>query len=80
MDLDKRIEDLFREVLELDDEFVVTDQLSIDDIDEWDSLTSMDLNTQLEKEFGIRFSFEEIVEMDHVGAIKKIVRGKINES
>ena len=79
MDIDKRIDDVFRDVLELDDDFVITDELSIDDIDEWDSLTSMELNTQLEKEFNIKFSFDEIVEMDHVGAIKKIVRGKIND-
>ena len=51
----KRVEVIFREELELDD-LVLTDETTADDVEEWDSLSHVQLVAALEEAFGIEFS------------------------
>lgn len=43
------IEQIFREVMELDETEELYDEMSADNLEEWDSLASMSLVIQLEK-------------------------------
>ena len=43
------------------------------DVDAWDSLTHMELVVSLESAFELELSFDEIVEMNTVEAIKRIL-------
>ena len=43
------------------------------DVDEWDSLTHMDLITTLENELNIEFSMDEIMIMRDIKSVKDIV-------
>ena len=48
-----KIEQIFREVMQLDDDVELRGEMNSDELEEWDSLASMSLIMKLEKEFGI---------------------------
>ena len=54
----------------------VVDQLAMSEVETWDSLQHMNLIASLEQEFGVEFTFEEIVSMQSVAVIKNVLRGK----
>ena len=55
----------------------ITDNLTIDDLEAWDSLKHMNLVVALEEEYDIEFIEEEIVEMMNLSQIKSIVLEKL---
>ena len=54
----------------------VTDELSPDTLDDWDSLSHLRLVTALEEAFSIKFENSEIMDMASVGAIREMVAKK----
>ena len=54
----------------------VTDQLAMSEVETWDSLQHMSLIASLEQAFGVEFTFEEIVSMQSVAEIKRVLAGK----
>jgi len=56
----------------------ITDNLSMKDTDVWDSLKHMELIVSIEQEFKIELTFDEIVAMQNVGEIKRIVYDKVS--
>lgn len=75
--MQKKIEEIFREVMELNEEWELSDNMSSDNMEEWDSLASMSLVMRLEKEFDIKYEFNDILQMDSLGAVKRVTEGKI---
>ena len=59
---------IFRELFE-DDDIIITNETTADDIDDWDSLTHLELITTVEKAFGIHFSLGDINGFANVGAM-----------
>ena len=62
----KRLNKIFNDIF-IDSEFVFSRNLSASDIDEWDSLTHINLIVAIEKEFGISFTLEELEKQNNVG-------------
>ncbi len=61
----------------LQDTFDVTelnDEMSPDTIEQWDSITHMDLCSKFEETFDISLDVEDIAEMETIGQIKEILR------
>ena len=71
------IEQIFREVMELDETEELYDEMSADNLEEWDSLASMSLVIKIEKKFAIKFEFDDVIQMDSLGAVKRVVMGKV---
>lgn len=71
-----RVEEIFREELELDD-LVLNDETTADDVEEWDSLSHIQLVVALEKGFGIKFTSKEILSWDNVGDLVDSIEQKI---
>jgi acyl carrier protein len=46
---------------------VITRSTTADDIEDWDSLTHMMLIAAVEKKFGVKFSFNELPQLQNVG-------------
>ena len=65
-----KIEKIFCEVMELDTLPENIEDLQIGDIKQWDSLANMNFLMSLEKNFNIRFSFEEMSELTSINIIK----------
>jgi acyl carrier protein len=66
---------LIAELLELR-ENEVTDGLSIQNTDTWNSLKHMQLVITLEQTYAVQFTADEIVSMNSIGNIKQVLRGR----
>lgn len=75
--MEKEVEEIFREVMEMDDDQQLSGDMSSDNMEEWDSIASMSLVMKLEEAFGIKYEFDDIVQMDSLEAIKKVTAGKV---
>ena len=51
----------------------ITDSLTMKDTEVWDSLKHMELIVSIEQTFGIELTFDEIVAMQNVKEIKRIL-------
>jgi len=71
--VDETVENLLSEVLQIPAP-KITEDLTMKDVEAWDSLKHMELIVSLEQSFGIELSFDEIVSMRSVGEIKRVLR------
>ena len=55
----------------------LTETTTAHDVDGWDSLTNMLLISEVEKAFGVRFNFREIVKMKNVGDLCAAIANKM---
>ena len=46
----------------------------------WDSMGHLSLASNLERAFGITFDVDELMEMENVKAIVRIIQGKLNRA
>lgn len=74
-ELNKKIEQLLAESLQVPADRIA-DDLTMEDVETWDSLRHMELIVAIEQGFGVELSFDEIVTMRSVGEIKRVVREK----
>ena len=72
----KRVEEIFREELEQED-LVLSDETTADDVDGWDSLSHVQLVAAMEEAFGIEFKSREILSWDNVGDLIDSIEKKI---
>ncbi len=56
------------------DQAQLSDRITMNDLDGWDSLTHMELITSLESTFSIELSGDEIADMQSIGAIRKTLQ------
>ncbi len=75
-DIFEKLNEIFTDVLDLD-KCELTDRTSADDIEEWDSLSHIQLIVAIEKEFKIRFSSLEIMKWRNVGELVDSIMSKI---
>lgn len=71
----ERLNIVFRDVFD-DDDIVVTDSTTSDDIEDWDSLEHINLVAAVEKEFDIKFSMGQVVTMKNVGEMVDVILAK----
>lgn len=72
----EKLNDIFCDVLDLD-EVSLDEATSADDIDEWDSLSHIQLIVAIEKGFGIKFSSKEIITWKNVGQMVDSIAAKL---
>ncbi|MBN2579220.1 MAG: acyl carrier protein [Pirellulales bacterium] len=77
--MQEQIDQAFRAAFQLDSQFVLDGPMSYNDVPGWDSVGHMNLVTELESQFQISLEMEEIVAMDSVDAVRKIVEQKKSE-
>jgi acyl carrier protein len=75
-DLDVTLQKLFLDIFEIDAEDY-GDELSYEDTPDWDSLGHMKMVMALTKAFAVEFDIEEVMAMESVAHIKKIVGAKL---
>ena len=65
-----------------DDDIVLRDEMTADDIDGWDSLAHVNLIIAVEKRFGIRFAAAEISNLkgegQNIGTFQRMIESKLN--
>jgi len=72
----EKLNGIFIDVLDLD-EYNLTDDTSANDIEEWDSLSHIQLIVAIEKAFKIKFTSLEIMKWKNVGEMVNSIQEKI---
>ena len=72
----EQVNSVFKDVLD-NEEIVVTANTTADDIDEWDSLSHIQLVVAIEKHFKIRFTSSEINNFKNVGEMCMGIQAKL---
>lgn len=72
----ERLNGVFRDVFD-DEEIVVNDTTTADDIEDWDSLEHINLMVAVETEFGIKFNIGEVNNFKNVGEMVDAIIGKL---
>lgn len=62
-----KLNEIFEDVLDLDETPDLTDATSANDIEEWDSLSHIQLIVAIEKAFKLKFTSSEILKWNNVG-------------
>jgi len=73
----EKLTNIFHQVFS-NNKIILTETLSANDVDNWDSLTHMILITEVETEFDIKFKLKELNKMKNVGDLVESVFSKLN--
>ena len=71
-DIFRQLTEIFRDVFD-DEEIVLTDRTTADDIEDWDSLEQINLLVAIEKKFNIKFRLADVSGLENVGAMVSLV-------
>ena len=72
----EKLNEIFREVFN-NPEIYLTPETTADDIEEWDSMTHMNLIMMVELRFGIEFEQSEVMGLENVGELAELVGKKL---
>jgi acyl carrier protein len=70
-----KLKTVFQKVLEERD-ITITRELTAQDIEKWDSLRHIQLISEVESAFGIKFKLREIMNMNNVGDLIDLIDSK----
>jgi acyl carrier protein len=71
-----RVQQVFHDAFEIDPRLVSL-ETTPDDVPGWDSVGHLDLANRLDRAFGVNFDVDDLMEMENVRAIVKIVSSKL---
>lgn len=71
-----KVQTIFRDVLD-NEEIVLTDETTANDIEEWDSLSHIQLIVAIEKAFGVKFTSLEIMKWKNVGEMLECITNRM---
>ena len=74
-----RLNQVFQDVFD-DDELVVDEKTTAQDVEGWDSLTHVTLLVNVEKAFGVRFSSSEIASLKNVGQLVSLIDHQVGRT
>ena len=70
-----KLKPVFQKVLEEND-ITITREMTAEDIEKWDSLHHIQLISEVERAFGIKFKLREVLSMKNVGDLIDLIDAK----
>ena len=77
-DVFEKLSEIFIDVLDLDESPILKDETTADDIEDWDSLSNIQLIVAIEKQFGIKFTSYEITSWIDMGEMVDCIIKKLS--
>ena len=74
----EKLTEIFRDVMD-NDEIVLEENTTAEDIEEWDSLAHVQLIEKIEGVFGIKFSAKEMMSWEDVGEFVDSIKERLNK-
>lgn len=74
-EIERKLQEIFREVFE-DEGLIIAADMVAEDIEGWDSLTHFQMIMEVEMEFGIKFTTDEIANLATVGELMNLIESK----
>lgn len=74
-DIIEKLTAIFREVFN-DSSIVLKDEMTANDVENWDSLTHMLMISMVEERFGVKFRLKELNKLKQVGDIITVLEEK----
>lgn len=71
------VQEIFRDVLD-NEEIFLNENTAADDVEGWDSLAHVQLVSEIQKIFSIKFSAKEMISWDTVGDMCKTIQSKLS--
>ncbi|ETT12302.1 phosphopantetheine attachment domain protein [Fusobacterium sp. CM21] len=78
MNQKERLQEIFRDIFD-DEELIIREDMSANDIEDWDSLAQINLIIAIEKEFKVKFNLEEVSSLKNIGEMLELLSKKIKE-
>lgn len=72
-----KLNEIFEDVLDLDETPQLTESTSANDIEEWDSLSHIQLIVAIEKAFKLKFTSQEILKWNNVGEMVDTISSRL---
>jgi acyl carrier protein len=72
----EKLTGIFRKVFN-EDSLIITDELTADAVERWDSLSHMLMISEVENEFSVKFKLKELNKMKNVGDMIDIIISKL---
>ena len=69
------LKSVFQKVLEEKD-LTITREMTAQDVEKWDSLRHIQLISEVERTFGIKFKLREVLSMNNVGDLIDLIHAK----
>lgn len=76
MDVVEKLTNSFRRVFE-QETLVLRQEMTAKDVPGWDSLAHIDLIMDIEEEFGVRFTVDDIADLKNVGEMVQLLERKV---
>ena len=74
----EKLTEIFRDVMD-NDEIVLEENTTAEDIEEWDSLAHVQLIEKIEEVFGLKFSAKEMMSWEDVGEFVDSIEEKLKK-
>lgn len=74
----EQLNEVFQDVFD-DEDIIVNDETTAEDIEDWDSLEHINLIVAVEKKFGIKFNMGEVNKFSNVGEMVTSISEKVNK-
>lgn len=71
----EKLTPIFRQVFS-EESLVLNDEMTANDVENWDSLTHMQMVTAVEKAFAIKFKLKDLNKMKKVGDLIAVIASK----
>jgi acyl carrier protein len=71
------VQQIFRDVLDQPD-LAITRESNASNVDDWDSLTHINLISAISKKYNVKFALGELEDLKNVGDMLDLLRAKLN--
>jgi acyl carrier protein len=68
----EKVQEIFKEIFD-DEDLVVDDNTTADDIEDWDSFEHINLVVAMEREFDVKFPMKRVVVLKNVGEMIDLI-------